>query len=177
MYSEMLEKIFLNQSNHFGRRFTVRGRWECTCFIIWGEQWISINTIWLGRVGHAGRVRGTWRQWATAAIITQAWKIYNALNQKSVQKTYWLWTGSDMCWNECCLMTPGLRKDIQCHQCPLTLLTTCGSPNQTHSPRTVHLRIFDDHFYLPKGRGLCGHLWVSMDTYHPKVTLIMHGPK
>ena len=70
----------------------------------------------------------------------------------------------------CCLMTPGLSKDIRCHVWPC-FFYTCKSPDQTsgHTSWAVSLVIAHGHFILPQGLRF---VWVCMSfialsLYHP----------
>ena len=53
----------------------------------------------------------------------------------------------------CCLMTPGLSKDIRCHAWPYFFFSTCKSPEQTsgYTNWAVRLMIAHGHFNLPEG--------------------------
>ena len=59
----------------------------------------------------------------------------------------------------CCLMTPGLRKDIRCHEWPYTFLNLqITSPNiRPHIKWILSLVIAYGHFTLPQG-----FVWVCM---------------
>ena len=60
----------------------------------------------------------------------------------------------------CCLMTPGLRKDIRCHVCPYFLknLQITRLYIKLHIKWAVSLVIAYGHFNLPRG-----FVWVCMD--------------
>ena len=60
----------------------------------------------------------------------------------------------------CCLMTPGLSKDIRCHVGPVSInLQITRSDIRSHRKWTVSLVISCVHFNFLKG--LCGCTWVN----------------
>ena len=67
----------------------------------------------------------------------------------------------------CCLMTPGLSKDIPCHAWPYTFLRLqiIRLDIRKYVKQAVSLVIADGHLVFL--RGLCGHVWVNILTLPP----------
>ena len=67
----------------------------------------------------------------------------------------------------CCLMTPGLSKDIRCHVWPYFFflnLQITRSDIRPHIKLAVNLMIANGHFNLP-----LGFVWViTYSLYHPR---------
>ena len=73
----------------------------------------------------------------------------------------------------CCLMTPGLSKDIRCHVWPY-FFWTCKSPDQTLGHTERGLSAWWLHMVtLIFLRGLCGYVWVNILTLSPQRVMMI----
>ena len=68
----------------------------------------------------------------------------------------------------CCLIIPGLSKDIPCHVWPYSSLLAGHQIRLTLQIKiTVNLIIAYSHFNVPHGFIMCGYVWVNILTLSP----------